>query len=737
VLVDLGDDGYLRPGEPTPETQTFAGTVTLPPGATPGPAVSVATGKSTAAVRTMRWANQGMSGTALQLDAASNLSPTQVLPRSVSVTGPGIPGGVGDLAADAWGGGGGLHVGTFLSTEPATPVVGERYAFAVTYTDDSTDAFSLPITGLFGSAPTPVAPTAGAAGVSTAPTFQWTAPASPPTAYGYQLRVGPQRGQDAWNVSLPAGTTQVAWNADGRALGSQLAGLTPEGWSVSAVDVDGNLATFDGTFTTGVPQVTTYDPLAITTLDGARWQTPQYARTIAGGQAQLAIRAAHMQGRLVQGLSYTNALNVVAGGNRVTTLRADVTVPAASASRDGATATLSTGLRLNYQPAANRGLPFPASNQNLTVFGLEFVDAGGGPKLRARAYHCDTGDCTALSSTGITFSAPTAGFTQEGVNVVAAAAYDTPYTLELSVDENAGVLSWAVSGGLTGSGTMDISAWASTAGLTLSSTSNGFASAQVQARVHDESVAGGGSGGFTPGFDNVYVATNGGAVNLHDDFENLGSTAANGLSVTRWSADRALNGSVEVTDAVHLRASYVTPTTASASANTSLAFLYPATFTTLVADLAIVSDTGAPGADQIQLGGAFLNDGSGALHNATGDHLANVILKTTGAFYWIGRCANATCGTQTPVLSGALPGGSVPFAIGTQHTVAVQWDAAGQTLGFAIDNGAPVRVVVPVGAAVPPYNPTKYVQSAVFLPAGTAGTSAAIDATVANVRVVP
>jgi hypothetical protein len=308
----------------------------------------------------------------------------------------------------------------------------------------------------------------------------------------------------------------------------------------------------------------------------------------------------------------------------------------------------------------------------------------------------------------------------------------------LSVDENAGLLTWSVSGGLSGSGTVDVSAWASSVGLQLASTSSGFASAQVVARAHDESVAGGGSAGFTPSFDNVYVGLNGAAAALYDDFETMGSTAASGLSVSRWSSDRAVNGSVDASGGVHLRASYLTPGTAGGGANTSLAFLFPAAFTTVVADLAIASDTGTPGLDYVQLGGAFLNDGSGALQNATGDHLANVILRTTGASYWIGRCSNAACSAQATVRSGTLPGGSVAFGAGTSHTVAVQWDAASQTLGFVVDDGAPVQVVVPVGAAVPPYNPTKYVQGAVSIPAGAAvGTSAAIDATVANVRVVP
>jgi hypothetical protein len=748
TLVDLDDDGVMEPGEPI-AFQSGA-LMVLAAGANAGPPIAVQAGRSLAAVTTHRWANPGMGpSTSIMFAASSNLSPTGSLPLAASVSGPGIPGRVADLAADVFDSGNGFQVVNLLPTDPIDPVVGDGYAFQVGYTVGSPDTFSATVTGLFGGAPTLFDPTNGATDVSTTPTFQWSAPASPPTPYTYELQVGPQNGgTTAWRALLPSVATQANYNADGTAVAAQLGALSGQQWQLRAVDANGNDATGNANFTTGTTQLVSYDPLTASTLDGQRWQTPQFTRQVLGGQALLKVQADDMQGRLVQGYTYSNQINVSAGaGNRVTTLQSDVTVPAASASHGGsATAYISAAVRINYQPGADRIPAFPGSNSNFTTVGLELYDGAAGPKIRARAFHCDDPSCTTFSDTGITPSAPPAGFTQSGVNQVAAAAYDQTYTFTVSMNESTGVFTWTVAGGTFGAGvtgSADLGAWVTASGMQLDTANNGYHSAQLMARAWDESLTGGGSGEITPEFDNVYVGTNGAAATFYDDFATMGSNAANGFSAAKWGA---VNGSVlESGGSLHVTSKFTAPGTTGGGESTSLNVLYPATFNAWQADLAVVADSPAAlGTDQVQMGGAFFYDGTpgGGPNNPLGGVYANVILRESSASYWVARCtsvANGGCSFAPPALQqGALTTGSKPLVLGSVHTLFEQWDPISGTFTFRLDDGTPVHYTPPVANAGPPWVPNRYIQTSVTIPTGAAvGTSASIDATVNNVMIAP
>jgi hypothetical protein len=538
----------------------------------------------------------------------------------------------------------------------------------------------------------------------------------------------------------------VAYGADGTALGSQLAPFTQQAWQLTAVDLYGNNAQAGAGFTTGAAQLTSYDPLALSTLDGRLWQGAQSNRTVVGGQGLLFARADDMQGRLVQGLTYSNQVNVATGGQRVTTLQADVTVPSASASRGGsATAIIVGGLRINYQPAANRLPAFPASNMNFTTVGVELYDGGSGPQIRARAYHCDDPACITFSNTGITPSAPPAGFTQSGGNVLADAAYDQTYTFTASMNESTGVFTWTVAGGAFGggvSGTADLSAWVSAAGMQLNSSSNGFSSAQLMARVHDESVAGGGYGTITPEFDNVSVGMNGAAAALFDDFATMGSSAAAGFGPTKWGAANV--SLLASAPGVQLHAAYTAPGTSGGSASSTLSALYPATFDAWQADVTIDSDTpGGGGTDQVQMGGTFFSDNTAGVgpNNPLGGILVNLQLRTNNAWYIVLRCAavaNGGCSSYASLASGAVPTSLAhPLGAGTTHTLFEAFDPASLTFTFRVDDAAPLQVTPAVVYGGPARVPGRYIQAGVFIPAAPAGTSATLDATVSNVQFAP
>jgi hypothetical protein len=484
-----------------------------------------------------------------------------------------------------------------------------------------------------------------------------------------------------------------------------------------------------------------YDPLSADTLDSVRWQTPEYVHTISGGVAALSVRASGMQSNLTQGLSYTSNLVVSStGGGRVTSLQADVSVPSAGANRSGAAANVG-GIRLYFQPSANRGKAFPGAYLNQLIVALEVYDGGAGPQIRRRFAHCNDAACVTLGGTGIAVSDP-GGFTLSGVSATAPAAYDTTYTFGVSLNEATGVFTWTVQGGSFGagvSGTADISTWAASVGMTLASTTNGFQSAQLHARTSDASAAGGGSGAITATFDNVMVGTNGAAATLYDDFSSVGSGEATGFSQQRWGS--GANAAVSPAGAaVHLTSGVTTSGTTGASQWTQLAAMYPVPvqFKTWQADVALVADT--PGGDgAVQVGGAFLNDGSGGFTNdGTGDVVSNVFVRAGGANLVISRCLDATCSAVATISQQALtPSAGHPLGVGTVHTVFQQWDEGTRSFTCRLDDADVVQVVLSSATVAAPWVPSRYVRATIGIPPGPAGRSASVEATVANVRAGP
>jgi hypothetical protein len=449
-----------------------------------------------------------------------------------------------------------------------------------------------------------------------------------------------------------------------------------------------------------------------------------------------------MQSNLTQGISYTSNLVVAAtGGGRVTSFQAAVAVPASSASRSGA-AVITGGLRLYYQPSANRGRAFPGANLNQLIAAIELYDSGTGLRVRRRFGHCDDAACVSIGSTGIIAADP-AGFTGTGVNATAAAAYDTTYTLSLALNEATGVFTWTIQGGSFGagvSGTADVSSWAASVGVTLASTTNGFQSAQLLARTNDSSAGGGGSGAITAIFDDVMVGTNGAAATLYDDFSTLGSAEATGFSQQRWGsgADAAVQASG---GAVRLKSDVTTSGTTGASQSAQLLAMYPATFNAWQADVAVVADTpGGTGSNTAQIGGAFLSDGSaGGTNDATGDVVSNVFVRAGSASLWIARCADPACSMLTTISQQALtPSAGHPLGVGTVHTVFQQWDPASRSFTYRLDDAAPVQVVLSSTSVAPPHVPGRWIRATIGVPFGTAaGTAASVEVAVTNVRAAP
>src|SRR5688572_1386442 len=198
--------------------------------------------------------------------------------------------------------------------------------------------------------------------------------------------------------------------------------------------------------------LTLYDPLCASTLDAAKWRTPLFSRSVANGAMVLSSQASNMEAISGRGLVYATTATVNASGPRVTTLAANVTVPAVAASRTGG-AQIRAGTRLNYQPPVTR-LNFPAGNLDQLTIQVGLEDSGNGLRAFRSVTHCDDASCAASSSSGIAFADPV-GFSGE-----APASYDTTYVVSVALNEATGVFTWTITGGsLNVSGTADPAAY--------------------------------------------------------------------------------------------------------------------------------------------------------------------------------------------------------------------------------------------------------------------------------------
>ena len=314
------------------------------------------------------------------------------------------------------------------------------------------------------------------------------------------------------STPVTTGNTKTSVGSPGATL-SSLTNGTPIFAAVTAVNAGGEstlstevCAVPTAASTTGL---TLYDPLCGSTLDGSKWQTPLLSRSVSGGALVLSTQISNTESRTIQGLNYQTTSNVDAGTQRVTTLKADVTVPAATSSRTG-NAEIRALVQLVYQPPANR-LIFPGGLLDATIIQIGLVDAGSGLQAFRRVFHCDNASCTSRISTGIALVDP-AGFTPDanGIEADAAAVYGTTYTVSASLNESTGVFSWSFAGGTFGAGVAGTADpvvylagnphWTALGSNPLAGP--GFSFAALRTQVSDDSVPAGSDGGVSARFQN-------------------------------------------------------------------------------------------------------------------------------------------------------------------------------------------------------------------------------------------
>jgi len=609
--------------------------------------------------------------------------------------------------------------------------------------------------------PTPAAPT----GVSAAPgntqvLLSWPAVAGATSYNVYSSATAP---------ATTAGTKTTV-PTPGATL-SPLTNGTPIYAAVTAVNAGGESALSNQVC--GVPTaadttgLTLYDPLCGDTLDGMKWQTPLFSRGVANNAMVLSSQIANMESRQVKFISYQTLMNVNTA-SRVSTLTADITVPASSASR-AANAEIRAIMRIVYQPPANR-LQFPGGNLDQLLMEVGLMDNGSGLKAVRNFRHCDNASCSVRSTTGIAFSADPTGFTTTSTGQTEApAVYDTTYTVSISLDESTGVLTWSFAGGAFGAGvpgtadpTVYLGSNANWTGILLAGT--GFSVAQLGARVVDDSVSGGSAGSVAGRFANVHVGLNNAAATLWDDFS---GTAANSgpteLRLDKWTQPGGPSGR----NSMALNAGSLTGHIQSTSLNTggfsasqAITFNNPAAINTMQADVNVstcANSVGGPLSDRVQLQGDFYNDGSlGANvapdinqpNSAVGDVRAFLMLdcKTGQATFQIGHFITQT--TLGPPMFNPANNvvANLPGPVTGTHTLTLKWDPTTHAFTFQVDGTGitvdPTTVNARMNIAAPfvkPANsPTKQLAWVTFVPPATPiGSTASLDFKVNNVFTAP
>ncbi len=140
------------------------------------------------------------------------------------------------------------------ATAPAT---GDKYTFSVTYSDGTTETLSKTVTAVLGGADMAVPVSPIGPSDSTTPDFSWSAPATPPQPYTYEVGVLDlatfgtiwqyPNGNDS--VLLPP-TTSVQFNIDGNANQPALDSAAPYAWWITVRDSHLNKGTYYAAFVT-------------------------------------------------------------------------------------------------------------------------------------------------------------------------------------------------------------------------------------------------------------------------------------------------------------------------------------------------------------------------------------------------------------------------------------------------------------------------------------------------------
>jgi len=167
------------------------------------------------------------------------------------------------------------------------PKIGDTYSLMVTYADNSTQNFTLPVTGVIATPPSNLAPT-GIDGSNTTPTFTWSDPADG-AKYLYWFELLDSYGNAVWLVpsnlsptnGLSSDITSLTWGVDptnpsNKPSQPTLTSGVNYNWYVVAVDPNGNRASMEVNYDPG------YQPLSLPTPNPASLGDPTVNQPYSG-----------------------------------------------------------------------------------------------------------------------------------------------------------------------------------------------------------------------------------------------------------------------------------------------------------------------------------------------------------------------------------------------------------------------------------------------------------------------
>lgn len=191
------------------------------------------------------------------------------------------------------------------------PKVGDTYVYDVIYGDGTTETLTASVTGIVpnNAMSAPSSPANGAIGVSTKPTFTWTAPSSPLPSFTYRIELNLASNNNwIWNYpdgqfsGMPSSQTSVLYNVDSRANLPALNGNTQYLWWMIVQDSNGNQGRQTATFTTAavastititgtMVDVKTGTPIANAEVDVFTISTTPTYSTLTDGSGNYAVTA--------------------------------------------------------------------------------------------------------------------------------------------------------------------------------------------------------------------------------------------------------------------------------------------------------------------------------------------------------------------------------------------------------------------------------------------------------------
>ena len=231
AVVDVNSNGVIDAGDIENTESGSGNSITVSGANLTGQNQTLTGANGFARIETAHWTDGTNTNYNVDLGVTNG---KKVIVAVVVTGGPGIP-AVTDLRK-------GWDFQYWLSGS-TRPTTADTYTFAVTYSDATTENLSASVTGVLDC----FANNLTTSGTPNQPTFNWTAPTTPPASYGYGISVN-RSGSYAQIWDFPdegmmhSSTLTIIYNADTEASEATLTSGITYNWQIEVRDANGNSA---------------------------------------------------------------------------------------------------------------------------------------------------------------------------------------------------------------------------------------------------------------------------------------------------------------------------------------------------------------------------------------------------------------------------------------------------------------------------------------------------------------